>query len=143
MRAVRFWRSAPRRNLAFSFNFQFRTHWGAAPGVRYRGVDSTCRGRFCACGLLRPPRSLSASGWYYFQQAANSETATAPAKNPIPARPSVSAARVSTSSGLIKAMQDRYDGKYVKTMSFLQNNTRYTATGEEQKSQWYEHIEIP
>jgi len=87
--------------------------------------------------------ALALSGCSYFQQAANTETATAPAKKPIPARPSVSAARVSTSSGLIKAMHDRYDGKYVKTMSFLQNNTRYTAAGVEQKSQWYEHIEIP
>jgi hypothetical protein len=40
-------------------------------------------------------------------------------------------------------MHERYDGKYLKTMSFLQNNTRYTADGQEQKSQWYEHIEIP
>ena len=40
-------------------------------------------------------------------------------------------------------MHDRYDGKYIKTMSFLQNNTRYSATGEEQKSQWYEHMELP
>jgi hypothetical protein len=44
---------------------------------------------------------------------------------------------------LIKAMHDRYDGKYLKTMSFLQNNTAYTTSGQEQKSQWYEHIEIP
>lgn len=40
-------------------------------------------------------------------------------------------------------MHDRYDGKYLKTMSFLQNNTRYTTTGGENKSQWYEHIEVP
>jgi hypothetical protein len=40
-------------------------------------------------------------------------------------------------------MHDRYDGKYLKTMSFLQNNTAYTTSGQEQKSQWYEHIEIP
>ena len=40
-------------------------------------------------------------------------------------------------------MHDVYSGKYLKTMSFLQNNTRYTTTGAEQKSQWYEHIEIP
>jgi sulfur carrier protein ThiS len=40
-------------------------------------------------------------------------------------------------------MHDRYDGKFLKTMSFLQNNTAYTTGGQEQKSQWYEHIEIP
>ena len=28
-------------------------------------------------------------------------------------------------------------------MSFLQNNTQYTSTGAEKKSQWYEHIEVP
>ncbi len=40
-------------------------------------------------------------------------------------------------------MHDRYDGKYFQTMTFLQNNTAYTTTGEEQKSQWYEHLEAP
>jgi len=40
-------------------------------------------------------------------------------------------------------MHDRYDGKYLKSMSFLQNNTQYTTTGAEKKSQWYEHLEIP
>jgi hypothetical protein len=96
--------------------------------------------------MMRARILLSAfalTGCSYFQQAPNTETPTAPAKNPPAAKTSVSTARVSTSSGLIKAMHDRYDGKYLKTMSFLQNNTRYTATGEEQKSQWYEHIEIP
>jgi hypothetical protein len=28
-------------------------------------------------------------------------------------------------------------------MSFLQNNTAYTTNGQEQHSQWYEHIEVP
>jgi hypothetical protein len=96
--------------------------------------------------MMRARILLSAfalTGCSYFQQAPNTETPTAPVKNPPAAKISVSTARVSTSSGLIKAMHDRYDGKYLKTMSFLQNNTRYTATGEEQKSQWYEHIEIP
>jgi hypothetical protein len=40
-------------------------------------------------------------------------------------------------------MHDRYDGKYLKTISFLQNNTAYSTTGQEQKSQWYEHLEVP
>ena len=40
-------------------------------------------------------------------------------------------------------MHDRYDGKFLKTMSFLQNNTQYTSTGAEKKSQWYEHMEVP
>jgi hypothetical protein len=28
-------------------------------------------------------------------------------------------------------------------MNFLQNNTAYSSTGQEQHSQWYEHIEVP
>jgi hypothetical protein len=40
-------------------------------------------------------------------------------------------------------MHERYDGKYLKTISFLQNNTAYSTTGQEQKSQWYEHLEVP
>jgi len=51
--------------------------------------------------------------------------------------------RLTTAPSLLQAMHDRYEGKYLKTMSFLQNNTQYTSTGEEKKSQWYEHIEVP
>jgi hypothetical protein len=87
--------------------------------------------------------ALAVSGCSYFRSGANTETATAPATKPAATKSSAPAVRVTSSSGLIKAMHDRYDGKYVKTMSFLQNNTRYTGTGQEQKSQWYEHIEIP
>src|SRR5207247_10889889 len=71
------------------------------------------------------------------------EPAPATATKPTASKPVSSAARVTSSGELIKAMHDRYDGKYLKTMSFLQNNTRYTTTGQELKSQWYEHIEIP
>jgi hypothetical protein len=88
--------------------------------------------------------TLAAFGCSYFQSGATTEPAPPPtATKPTTSRPSSSAVRVTSSAGLIKAMHDRYDGKYLKTMSFLQNNTRYTATGQEQKSQWYEHIEIP
>src|SRR5437762_5243506 len=88
--------------------------------------------------------TLAAFGCSYFQSGATTEPpAPSTATKPTTSRPSSSAVRVTSSAGLIKAMHDRYDGKYLKTMSFLQNNTRYTATGQEQKSQWYEHIEIP
>src|SRR2546430_2788140 len=79
----------------------------------------------------------------YFQSAATTEPAPATATKPTTSRPVSSAVRVTSSAELIKAMHDRYDGKYLKTMSFLQNNTRYTTTGQELKSQWYDHIEIP
>ena len=59
------------------------------------------------------------------------------------AKPPVLVAKISSGSSLIKAMHDRYADKYLKTMSFLQNNTAYTSTGEERKSQWYEHLEVP
>jgi len=55
----------------------------------------------------------------------------------------MSAARVTSGSGVVKAMHDLYAGKYLRTMSFLQNNTAYTSTGQEQHSQWYEHMEVP
>jgi len=87
--------------------------------------------------------TLLLSGCSYFQSGA--------ATDPAPATPTKATARkspgagisVTSSAGLIKAMHDRYDGKYLKTLSFLQNNTQYTTTGQETKSQWYEHIEIP
>lgn len=88
--------------------------------------------------------ALAVSGCSYFQSPATTETATGPATKPSSSTGSaVSSVRATSSAGLLKAMRDRYDGKYLKTMSFLQNNTRYTTTGQEQKSQWYEHIEIP
>ncbi len=50
---------------------------------------------------------------------------------------------IASTPSLISAMRDKYDGKYLKTLTFLQNNTRYTTTGEEHKSQWFEHVEAP
>jgi len=87
--------------------------------------------------------ALAVSGCSYFQSGATTEPAPSPPTKPAASRASISTVHVTSSSGLIKAMHDRYDGKYLKTMSFLQNNTAYTMTGQEQKSQWYEHIEIP
>ena len=52
-------------------------------------------------------------------------------------------ARIATTPLLMTAMRDKYGGKYFRTLTFLQNNTRYTTTGEEQKSQWYQHVESP
>jgi hypothetical protein len=54
-----------------------------------------------------------------------------------------SSLRLASGSAVVKAMHDLYAGKFVKTMSFLQNNTAYTSTGQEQHSQWYEHLEVP
>jgi hypothetical protein len=87
--------------------------------------------------------ALVVSGCSYFQSGASTESPPAPAAKPATSKSSPSTLRVTSSPGLLKAMHDRYDGKYLRTMSFLQNNTAYTVTGQEQKSQWYEHLEVP
>jgi hypothetical protein len=96
--------------------------------------------------MMRAPillAALAVTGCSYFQPgAAGTEPAPATANKPVAAKPGAGI-RATSSAALIKAMHDRYDGKYLKTMSFLQNNTQYRTTGEETKSQWYEHIEIP
>ena len=86
--------------------------------------------------------SVVLSGCSYFQSKPSTETAPATDAKPTKSR-SASTASVTSASGLLKAMHDRYDGKYVRTISFLQNNTSYTPTGQERKSQWYEHLEVP
>src|SRR5690349_22814784 len=86
--------------------------------------------------------SLVISGCSYFQSKPVTEPTAEPAKKPTTSR-AASTARITSASGLLKAMHDRYDGKYVKTLSFLQNNTSYTPSGQERKSQWYEHLEVP
>ena len=88
------------------------------------------------------PAALVVAGCSYFQSGAATEPGAPPTKASA-TTPPASALRLATSGGLLKAMHDRYDGKFLKTMSFLQNNTRYSTTGEELKSQWYEHIEVP
>jgi sulfur carrier protein ThiS len=88
--------------------------------------------------------ALAVVGCSYFQSPPTTESTPAPkaAKTTSPGGPGAGL-RLATSGGLLKAMHDRYDGKFLKTMSFLQNNTQYTSTGQEKKSQWYEHIEVP
>lgn len=86
--------------------------------------------------------ALAVTGCSYFQSGVT-DAGPSPAAKPSPSKSPGSGVTVTSSSGLVKAMHDRYDGKYLKTMSFLQNNTAYTTTGQEQKSQWYEHMEIP
>src|SRR5438270_5717900 len=88
------------------------------------------------------PAALVVAGCSYFQSGAATEPGAPPTKASATTTPA-SALRLATSGGLLKAMHDRYDGKFLKTMSFLQNNTQYTSTGAEKKSQWYEHIEVP
>lgn len=88
--------------------------------------------------------ALAVSGCSYFQSTPATEPATATAAKPAASKAAPGAGlHLTSSSALLKAMHDRYDGTYLKTISFLQNNTQYTTTGEEKKSQWYEHLEVP
>lgn len=84
--------------------------------------------------------ALGVTGCSYFQSGVGTPAGTAA---PSKSGPKASAARVTSGSGVVKAMHDLYAGKYLRTMSFLQNNTAYTSTGQEQHSQWYEHMEVP
>src|ERR1700694_3831465 len=83
---------------------------------------------------------LGVTGCSYFQSGP-----VIPAEPAAGSKPAIkaSALRLATGSGVVKAMHDLYAGKYLRTMSFLQNNTAYTSTGQEQHSQWYEHLEVP
>jgi hypothetical protein len=92
--------------------------------------------------------AFAITGCSYLKSGSSTAPETAPA--PVTAKTTKASPakvgaglRLTSAPALLQAMHDRYDGKYLKTMSFLQNNTQYTSTGEEKKSQWYEHIEVP
>ena len=91
--------------------------------------------------------AFAVAGCSYLKAGSTAETTasptTAPTKKASSSRAPGAGFRATSSADLLKAMHDRYDGKYVKTISFLQNNTQYTSTGAEKKSQWYEHMEVP
>jgi hypothetical protein len=84
--------------------------------------------------------ALGVTGCSYFQSAPVIPAAPAPSTKPAARGSNL---RLASGSGVVKAMHDLYGGKFLKTMSFLQNNTAYTSTGQEQHSQWYEHLEVP
>lgn len=86
--------------------------------------------------------AFAISGCSYFRSQPSTEPTPETTAKPTASR-SASTARITSATGLLEAMHDRYDGKYVRTLSFLQNNTSYTTTGQERKSQWYEHLEVP
>ncbi len=50
---------------------------------------------------------------------------------------------ITTGAELVAAMHARYAGGYLSTLSFVQNNTLYQASGGEQKTQWLEHLAVP
>lgn len=84
--------------------------------------------------------ALGVTACSYFQSAPVIPAAPATTSKPAARGSSF---RLASGSAVVKAMHDLYAGKFVKTMSFLQNNTAYTSAGQEQHSQWYEHLEVP
>jgi hypothetical protein len=50
---------------------------------------------------------------------------------------------IATGEDLLAAMHARYAGRWFNTLSFVQNNTLYSASGGEQKTQWLEHMAVP
>ena len=60
-------------------------------------------------------------------------TTASPAPDPV----------ITTGRELLAAMHARYAGRWFSTLSFLQNNTLYSAAGGEQKTQWLEHMSVP
>lgn len=50
---------------------------------------------------------------------------------------------ITSAAELVREMRERYDGKWYRTLTFVQNNTRYTTDGREEKSQWMEYLSVP
>lgn len=50
---------------------------------------------------------------------------------------------ITSAAELVREMRERYDGKWYRTLTFLQNNTRFTTDGREEKSQWMEYMSVP
>lgn len=61
-----------------------------------------------------------------------------PAAPPKPVEPPITDGR-----SLVAAMHRRYDGKWYRTLSFVQNNTLIATTGRQTRSQWIEHVSVP
>ena len=52
-------------------------------------------------------------------------------------------AGISTASGLVRAMHDKYAGSWYRTATFVQRNTRYLPSGAADTSTWLEAIRVP
>jgi hypothetical protein len=59
------------------------------------------------------------------------------------AAPPVRPPKITSTESLIKAMQQRYAGKWAKTITFTQYNTHYAADTVQKQSVWYEALEYP
>lgn len=50
---------------------------------------------------------------------------------------------ITSAAELVREMRERYDGKWYRTLTFVQNNTRFTTDGREEKSQWMQYRSVP
>ena len=67
-----------------------------------------------------------------------------PAARPADGAPAPEAAApLASTAQLVEQMKARYDGRWYRTLTFLQNNTRYKADGGEERSQWKEYQRVP
>lgn len=55
----------------------------------------------------------------------------------------LAAVRAADAAALVRAMRARYDGKWLTTLVFVQNNTLYKSGGGEERTQWLEHMAAP
>lgn len=55
----------------------------------------------------------------------------------------VALATASSAEDLVRQMHARYDGRWYRTLTFVQRNTRYLASGASDTSTWYEAVRIP
>jgi len=55
----------------------------------------------------------------------------------------ICAAKIKTGEQLVQAMHRKYDGKWYKTLTFVQKNTEYKPDGTTQNSVWYEAMSTP
>ena len=67
-----------------------------------------------------------------------------PATPPAAAAPApAAAAPVTSTAQLVERMKAHYDGRWYRTLTFLQHNTLYRADGGEEKSDWREYQQVP
>jgi len=69
-----------------------------------------------------------------------SRASEAPGGPPVPATREVP---VTSARQLVERMRERYDGKWFRTLTFLQNNTLYKRGGGEDRTQWMEYMSVP
>jgi hypothetical protein len=92
-------------------------------------------GCFMTCRALRAALALSC---VTLAAACGGHSSTPAGPPPRPAAPAITDGR-----SLLRAMREKYNGRWYKTLSFTQNNTLYSARGGATNSQWRQYIAVP